>query len=578
MTKSPEDLSYAEYSTLIGLIYHTAKEPVLWPELLQAMSRYATTIQSEHSLQAVSPDLDEHITRAVDIRQHIAQLELKNSTNNQILNQLPIGILVVNKNMEVVAMNERASIVLAEAQGLSCQHGLIQTRSRRQTRELQKLVQACVAGDGSQQGNAMLIRGQGISDTSLWITASDHQHDPLIKDPGVAMIYIASALIRPDFDVQSIQDAFELTAAEAKVVKALANGCHNLNNVADTLGISIHTVRTQIKKAFEKTGTSNQIELVKKVLTSPSAMFGSVQPPVSLPAAAENSTQWEPCPAIILASGHRLAYAEYGDPEGKPVLMFHAVFGSRLQYPANDGFARKAGLRMIVPDRPGHGYSDMLSHRRLLDWPEQVLQLADQLDLETFSLLGYSGGANYALACACKIPRRLEQVVLVSFCSADFLTAEQRGLSWDRLLLKLAVHSPDLFLKLMKVVAGALLNDPIKALERRYQQYCQSDQAIIAQDAANRERYALSLREALRQGTDGVAQDIITINQWGFSLQDITMPIRFWHGMEDRQFPLSTARQLADSLPDCKATFVPGVGAMLILHSWQAILSELADG
>ncbi len=55
-----------------------------------------------------------------------------------------------------------------------------------------------------------------------------------------------------EFDVETIQSNFGLTIAEAKLVKALVNGCHNLNDVAEKLNLSIHTVRTQIKHTFEK--------------------------------------------------------------------------------------------------------------------------------------------------------------------------------------------------------------------------------------------------------------------------------------------------------------------------------------
>ena len=110
---------------------------------------------------------------------------------------------------------------------------------------------------------------------------------------------------------------------------------------------------------------------------------------------------------IRLPDGRNLCYAEYGDPQGKPVMSFHGGPGSHLEHEAYSATIGSLGVRLICPDRPGMGLSDFQPGRKLLDWPPDVLALADALGLERFGVMGWSVGSQYALACAYAIPERL---------------------------------------------------------------------------------------------------------------------------------------------------------------------------
>lgn len=57
------------------------------------------------------------------------------------------------------------------------------------------------------------------------------------------------------------------------------------------------------------------------------------------------------------ADGRRLAYAEWGDPDGFPVFYFHGTPGSRLVGAFADEAAQARGFRLISVDRPGYGRS-----------------------------------------------------------------------------------------------------------------------------------------------------------------------------------------------------------------------------
>src|SRR5512136_1888696 len=109
---------------------------------------------------------------------------------------------------------------------------------------------------------------------------------------------------------------------------------------------------------------------------------------------------------ITLHDGRTLAYAEYGDPHGKPVFFFHGSPGSRLFTPP-DEVTKHQHVRLICTDRPGYGASTFQLGRRLLDWPQDINDLAEALRIKKFYIVGHSGGGPYTLACAYALPDRI---------------------------------------------------------------------------------------------------------------------------------------------------------------------------
>jgi hypothetical protein len=57
--------------------------------------------------------------------------------------------------------------------------------------------------------------------------------------------------------------------------------------------------------------------------------------------------------AIVLKDGRTLGYAEYGEQEGTPILLFHGTAGSRLEGRLSERTAQAYHARIIVADRPG---------------------------------------------------------------------------------------------------------------------------------------------------------------------------------------------------------------------------------
>src|SRR5436190_1669975 len=117
---------------------------------------------------------------------------------------------------------------------------------------------------------------------------------------------------------------------------------------------------------------------------------------------------------FIRPNGHRVAFSEYGDGEGEPVIFCHGWPSSRLMAQFTHNAARDLRVRIISSDRPGIADSGFVTGRKLLDWAPLVSELADFLRLEKFRVLGISGGAPYAYAVAWAMPNRVRAIAVVS--------------------------------------------------------------------------------------------------------------------------------------------------------------------
>src|SRR6266481_476899 len=116
---------------------------------------------------------------------------------------------------------------------------------------------------------------------------------------------------------------------------------------------------------------------------------------------------------VTLQGGAVVAFQEYGDANGTPVIFCHGWPSSCTMAQLTDEPARALGVRIISPDRPGISGSSMQLDRKLSDWPSLVERLVDDLEIGEFRVLAISGGAPYAYATAVAIPERVRAIAIV---------------------------------------------------------------------------------------------------------------------------------------------------------------------
>jgi pimeloyl-ACP methyl ester carboxylesterase len=284
---------------------------------------------------------------------------------------------------------------------------------------------------------------------------------------------------------------------------------------------------------------------------------------------------------ISMPDGRRLAYTEWGVADGTPVVYCVGRPGSRLGCPDERATAA-AGVRLIVPDRPGTGGSDPLPGRTLADWPADVAALADALGIGSFAVVGVSGGGPYALACAALIPGRLTAVAEVnSGLAAQFDRAGRPGIEerWPprmRARFELARTDP----------AGAArkaAEDWIAILEpawrpeeiRREIEEAEGDRWFYA-DAERVAAFDASCLAWSRQGAAAVGWDLNDLLvPWGFRLTDITMPVAVFHGAQDSTVDATDIDHTIRALRRSTLVVWPDSGHMGCFKHWDEVLAAV---
>ena len=275
---------------------------------------------------------------------------------------------------------------------------------------------------------------------------------------------------------------------------------------------------------------------------------------------------------LTLEDGRQLGYIETGDLKGKPLFLFHGLHSSRLEAKCVEDEMYKKGIRLICFDRPGIGLSTFQTNRNVLDIVEDILALAEHLKLDTFSVLGVSSGAKYALACAHKVPHRLHSCnILSGAVPMEYITNEVPR--YNRLFISLMQMFPSLTRMIFWLLYG------------KYSQSSSTSDKFLAQithvlherdkqlfkDKKIKENLLQAFHASYSQGSSGVAYDAgfdIQKSSWGFEPEEIYFsPIHFWHGGKDRAIPFSMAKQLIDKIPHATHTFYPDEGHLSLIFN-----------
>jgi pimeloyl-ACP methyl ester carboxylesterase len=280
-----------------------------------------------------------------------------------------------------------------------------------------------------------------------------------------------------------------------------------------------------------------------------------------------------PARRLQLSDGRTLAYAEYGDPAGRPLLFLHGTPGSRLQLRDVDEPARRLQVRVVAPDRPGYGESSPQPGRTIAQYADDVRELADHLRLERFAVAGVSGGGGYATACAARLPDRVTSAIVIAGMAPASKAVLAQMRSKNRTVLRLARWAPWLLGRMMARLAATIADRGPAALDRLAKGLPPVDVAIMGRPQV-RATFAADTLESMRQGPAATVTDLqLYTRPYDFDLEDIAVPVHLFHGDADANVPVAIGHDVASRIPTCTATFVPGAGHLWFLDHVDEILA-----
>lgn len=241
-----------------------------------------------------------------------------------------------------------------------------------------------------------------------------------------------------------------------------------------------------------------------------------------------------------------------------------------------DEIAKQRGIRIISPDRPGVARSDLKTGRTLQDWANDVRELADQLALEKFALLGWSMGGQYALACAHFLAERVTRTCVIAGClplddAKNF--AELNHM--DQRLTNMArthPHNAELAFKAMGELAQ---HTPSLWNAMSARGLAKSDADALHQLPGN--GLADMAAPALQTANGMVEEYRAWVLPWGFAPADLRGAVRIWQGTDDTLVPKQWAETLAREIPNARLHLLDGAGHFLALTRYDKIFADLME-
>lgn len=274
-----------------------------------------------------------------------------------------------------------------------------------------------------------------------------------------------------------------------------------------------------------------------------------------------------------LRRGGTLAYSEFGDPSGTPVLYLHGTPGSRLDGVVLDDAAKASSIRLICPDRPGYGDSDTAPTYDLRAFPPVIRDLLDDLKVDGLSVLSLSGGTPFAVATTAALGERVKSAAFVSGMGTGGFGVPAANI----FAIKLAHRfRPGLraYLAHTRFWEG---RDHEKSKASLQAKRALPDQELVDGLDIGHALWQ-SRREGLKRTVEGVVTDCHVFAQdWRFDLGKVSARTHIWHGDADTTVDISCSEALHARLPGSTFTVLPGTGHLWLFGNAGQVFARLRE-
>jgi pimeloyl-ACP methyl ester carboxylesterase len=281
---------------------------------------------------------------------------------------------------------------------------------------------------------------------------------------------------------------------------------------------------------------------------------------------------------MVTPDGRQLEYLVIGPADGQ-VLVFHS--GSpepAVDFSGLTGAATALGLRTVSYSRPGFGASTEQPGRRVADAADDVAALLDELGVREFLTLGWSGGGPHALACAALLPGRCRAATLLASIAPygapglDFMAGMDADNieEWD-----LAVAGFDAIDAFLQPLIEDLRQMTVASLTEGMSGMISSVD-LAALTGAFADELVGAFRGAVENGIAGWRDDDLAfVQDWGFGLAEIGVPVAVWHGRRDQMIPFAHGEWLAAAIPGAEAHWLADDGHISPIRRMDEIIGDL---
>ena len=209
-----------------------------------------------------------HIRQFVRVRQALVRAEARDTTVTALLDNRRIGVLHLDRRGRIMAVNDRARLILRHDDGLSDRDGVLRASLPDDQLRLERLLGVALpTSDATAVSGSMLLHR-----SSLLSPFVVHVKPVSVPQPDYGARHVAALLLivepgRPHrISPEWVAKALGLTPAESRVAVWLAEG-KSVREMAETTGHTTDAIYWHLKQIYQKRNISRQADLVRLVLS-----------------------------------------------------------------------------------------------------------------------------------------------------------------------------------------------------------------------------------------------------------------------------------------------------------------------
>ncbi len=393
--------------------------------------------------------------------------------------------------------------------------------------------------------------------------------------------YLTSSvdLMVGDDTSSAIRDGFNFSQAETEIALRIMEGDPPAKIAAER-GVSLHTVRAQIRSLLAKTESRGLPDLVR-VLCSYAVKHASLAANLDFRGLNRSVVNVSIERSFRLKDGRVMHYRDMGDPQGTPVLFFHSIIcGTELTEHAIET-CHRAGFRIIAPALPGYWKSSAKQGVRREDLLKSnaadCAELLSDLKINQVIAMGHIVGSVSAQAFAVYIPAMVSGVLMVGH-AGHFDPAFFRGMgSVHRVMGKTIMYAPKALSFIVRAAIALIDANDEEKLIRATHNPSEFDKLALRRPDI-KDVVVRGIREGVAQGGDAFTQySEVSMMDWLPHARRLTCPVTIMQGKRDELITEKYFTPYLKARPDANLIALEDAGKYMLYSHWPDVLSTLCD-
>ena len=547
-----------------SLIYRAIGEPEYWHKnsvaaLVKLLSdEYGVDGQESHAQLELGKEL-------------VSKLSEKESLVSAVMTVVdtaPYGLLIVDQNLKTMYHNKKIDNRLDY---------LLDTNDQSYVNEeLRDLIAEQVTLFGNSPNNELIrLNYNNVDHSNIYLRSILKNQSDLSNAAYVHQIIVVSDGDNNNQICDQVAETYNLSEREVGIVqsavKILRTG-GSTKEIAEDLFISPNTVKTHLRSIYAKSGVKSVGALVSLYLQHEvqqlAYYFGAIAP-------VELTEGYSSDLMLTLSNGQNICYREYGVESGRPLIVLHNSYSSRLNVPPNGSdIATKVGRRVIVFDRPGYGKSPK-NDRYPDDFCDLLAEFADKLGLIEFDLIANSLSVRYGLEFALRYPAKLSKLILAAPVLLTKEHSTEHCVEWLVVAMWLYKKNSDVAAKIYKLWhASASLK-----LDTHIEKNLQTTISSAEKGQIDKTDFINVLKDNFREsaaneGVGSAADFSYCFNETNIDLSTVKTQVDIWLGTEDGICSPEGVYAIFEDLPNKTFFEKEGFGEHIYYSLFEQIISE----